>query len=180
MAGDDAWLRAEMGGTTRATVISKPEVLVALLKKAKRPLFIIGHEVTAAGPESEALTEFIEGVARAKRVPVLGTSHMIRDLIARGIKASAIMGGMEIVDRLRDPDWKGLDGHGQYDLVLIAGMSYSLGWVLLSGLRHGAPGLKTIALDRMYQPNASWSFSNQPVGPWRVSLQAVLALLEKG
>ena len=180
MAADDAWLRAEMGGTTRASVISKPEVVVALIKRAKRPLVILGHEMSAACPESEALAEFIEGTARARRIPILGTSHSVKDLIAKGIKTERIMGGMEIVDRLRDSEWKGLDGQGQYDLVLIAGLPYSLCWVLLSGLRHGAPGLKTITLDRVYQPNASWSFGNLTVGPWREQLQAILALLEKG
>ncbi len=180
MAGDDAWLRAEMGGTTRASVISKPEVIGALVKRAKRPLFIVGHEVPTAGFDSETLSEFIEGVARVRHIPVLGTSHTTRDLIANGIKVSAIMGGMEIIDRLRDPDWKGLDGGGQYDLILIAGIPYSLAWVLLSGIRHGAPGLKTITLDRVYQPNASWSFSNMAPEPWRVQLQAILSLLEKG
>lgn len=180
MAGDDSWLRAEMGGTTRASVISKPEVIVALVKRARRPLFIIGHEVSAAGFESEALGEFIEGVSRARHIPVLGTAHTSKDLIGRGIKVQAVMGGMEIVDRLRDPAWTGLDGQGHYDLVLMAGMSYSTGWLLLSGIRNGAPKLKTIALDRRYQPNASWSFGNMTPEPWREQLQAIMSLLEIG
>ncbi|PKL59257.1 MAG: hypothetical protein CVV33_08775, partial [Methanomicrobiales archaeon HGW-Methanomicrobiales-4] len=95
MAADDAWLRAEMGGTTRASVINKPEVVGALIKRAKRPLFILGHEVSAACPESEALAEFIEGTTRACRIPVLGTSHSVKELISKGIKTHAIMGGME-------------------------------------------------------------------------------------
>jgi len=180
VAADDAWIRAEMGGTTRASVISKPEVVGALIKRAKRPLFILGHEIGGAGPESEALIEFIEGTTRICRIPVIGTSHSVKDLISKGIRITKIMGGMETLDRLRDPEWKGLDGQGQYDLVLFAGLPYSLGWVLLSGLRHGAPGLKSITLDRVYQPNASWSFGNMSVEPWRIQLQAISALLEKG
>ena len=43
MAADDSWIRAEMGGTTRASLISRPEVLAALIKRAKRPLFIVGN-----------------------------------------------------------------------------------------------------------------------------------------
>jgi acetyl-CoA decarbonylase/synthase complex subunit epsilon len=180
MAADDSWIRAEMGGTTRASIITKPEVVVALIKRAKRPLFILGHEMSACGPECETLSEFVEGVVRAKRVPVLGTSHAVKDLIAKGINATAIMGGMEIVDRLRDPSWKGLDGQGNYDLVLIIGIPYSLCWVLLSGIRQGAPELKTITLDRVYQPHASWSFSNLAIEPWREQLRTILSLLEKG
>lgn len=179
MAADDAWLRAEMGGTTRASVIKKPEVVVALINRAKRPLFILGHEVPAACPCDETLIKFIEKISRTHRIPTLGTSHSVKDLIYNGIKVQAIMGSMEIVDRLRDPDWKGLDMQGQYDLLLIAGFPYSLGWVLLSGIRHGAPGLKTITLDRYYQPNASWSFGNLAADQWCEQLQAIQALLEK-
>lgn len=179
MAGDEAWLRAETGGTTRASVISKPEVIAALLKRAKRPLFIVGHEITAAGFECETLTDFIEAGSSIGHIPVLGTAHTVKDLISKGIKVAAIMGGVEIVDRLRDPEWKGLDGLGQYDLILMAGLPYSLGWILLSGLRNGAPGLKTVTLDRTYQPNATWSFGNMAAGPWREQLQAIIGLLEK-
>ena len=180
MAGDDAWLRAEMGGTTRASVISKPEVVLALIKRAKRPLIIVGHEVIATGPESDVLIDFIKGAARTRPITILGTSPSVRDLISRGIRIDAVMGGMEIVDRLRDSSWKGIDGQGSYDLVFITGFPYSLGWILLSGLHHGAPGLKTITLDRVYQPHASWSFGNMALGPWQEQLQAIVSLLEKG
>ena len=180
MAGDDAWLRAEMGGTTRASVISKPEVVLALIKRAKRPVIIIGHEVTATGHESEVLIDFIKRAARTRPITILGTSPSVRDLISRGIRIDAVMGGMEIVDRLRDSSWKGVDGKEPYDLVLITGFPYSLGWILLSGLRHGAPGLKTITIDRVYQPHASWSFGNMAFGPWQEQLQTIVSLLEKG
>jgi CO dehydrogenase/acetyl-CoA synthase epsilon subunit len=40
--------------------------------------------------------------------------------------------------------------------------------------------LKTISLDRVYQPHASWSFGNMATGPWSEQLQAVISLLEKG
>ena len=33
MSGQDSWIRAEMGGTKQASVITKPEILMALLKK---------------------------------------------------------------------------------------------------------------------------------------------------
>lgn len=179
MAGDVAWMRAEMGGTTRASVITKPEVIGALLIRAKRPLFIIGHEIVAAEPESEILTEFIEAGSRIRHIPILGTAHTVKDLISKGIRVSAIMGSMEIVDRLRDPEWTGIDGKGQYDLVLMAGIPYSLGWILLSGIRNGVPDLKTIMLDRRYQPHATWSFGNMATGQWREQLQALIKLLEK-
>nr|WP_319538286.1 carbon monoxide dehydrogenase beta subunit family protein [uncultured Methanospirillum sp.] len=178
MAGDDAWIRAEMGGTSRASVIGKPEVVVALLRRANRPLFIVGHEV-AEGPDGEVLSVFIEVVSRLRDIPVIGTSPVVKDLMKHGIRITAVMGGMEAADRLRDPEWKGCDGMSPYDLILIAGIPYSFCWTILSGIRNSAPGLKTIILDRKYQPHASWSFGNMAAGPWKEQLQAVMTLLEE-
>jgi anaerobic carbon-monoxide dehydrogenase, CODH/ACS complex subunit epsilon len=179
MAGDDAWMRAEIGGTTRASVISKPEVVAALLKKATRPLFIIGHEVTQVEAEGESLIDFIKTISGIRQIPVLGTSSAAKYLITQGISITAIMGGMEIADRLIDPDWRGLDGEGQYNLVLLSGLPYPFCWTLLSGLRNGAPRLKSVTLDRKYQPHASWSFGNVALSPWQEQLRAVTVLLGK-
>ncbi|MDD1728356.1 MAG: CO dehydrogenase/acetyl-CoA synthase complex subunit epsilon [Methanospirillum sp.] len=179
MAGDDAWMRAEMGGTSRASVIGKPEVVGALLKRAKRPLFIVGHEVTATGLASGPLTRFMKAGSTIRHIPVIATSSTARDLIAEGIQVAAIMGSMEIIDRLRDPEWKGFDGQGSYDLIFLAGLPYQFCWTLLSGLRNGAPALKTVTLDPKYHPHASWSFGNMATGPWQEQLQAITALLEE-
>lgn len=179
MAVDDAWLRAEMGGTTRASVISKPEVVVALIKRAKRPLLIIGHMTKPCGKECEVLSEFIREITHSIQISLVVTSHTAKNLKSRGIPVTTVMGGMEIVDRLRDPSWKGFDESGQYDLILIAGIPYSLCWVLLSGIRTGAPSLRTIVLDRRYQPNASFSFPNLTIDNWQNQLQTILTTLEK-
>ncbi|PWR71667.1 carbon monoxide dehydrogenase beta subunit family protein [Methanospirillum lacunae] len=180
MAGDDSWIRAEMGGTSHASVIGKPEVIVALLNRVKRPIFIIGHEIAATSPDCESLTGFISTVSRVRHIPVLGTSPAVKGLISHGISIEAIMGGMEIADRLRDPEWKGFDNLGQYDLVLFAAIPYSFCWTILSGLRNSAPHLNTINLNRKYQPHATWSFGNIAVDPWKKQLQAAAVLLENG
>jgi anaerobic carbon-monoxide dehydrogenase, CODH/ACS complex subunit epsilon len=179
MAGDDSWIRAEMGGTSRASVITKPEVIVALIKRMKRPLFIVGHEVARADPDSKQLTDFIGRVAGIRHIPVIGTSPAVKELINQGISIAAIMGGMEAADRLRGPDWKGLDDQGQYDLVMFAAVPYSFCWTILSGLKNSAPGLKTINIDRKYQPHATWSFGNIALEPWSEQLQTVATLLEE-
>src|SRR3989337_2024992 len=44
MATAEPWQKAEIAGPTKALVITKPEVVVAMIKKAKRPLLIVGHE----------------------------------------------------------------------------------------------------------------------------------------
>jgi len=40
----EPWHRAEISGPTKASVITKPEVVLALIKRAKRPILVVGHE----------------------------------------------------------------------------------------------------------------------------------------
>ena len=40
----EPWQTAEIPGPTKANLITKPAVVVALIKKAKRPIFVVGHK----------------------------------------------------------------------------------------------------------------------------------------
>jgi len=89
------------------------------------------------------------------------------------------MPAMDIANRLRDPKWKGFDGKGQYDVALFVGLPYYMTWLILSGLKHFSSNLKTISLDRFYQPHASWSFPNISVEEWRKNLDTIENKLKK-
>jgi acetyl-CoA decarbonylase/synthase complex subunit epsilon len=84
---------------------------------------------------------------------------------------------MNLGDRLRDPDWGGFDGRGSYDLVVFAGFTYYLEWLVLSGLKNFAMGLKTISLDRTYQPNAGWSMGLMTEKEWKDTLEKIVSIL---
>lgn len=176
MADEQAWLRAETGGTKRALVISKPDILTALINKANHPLIIAGHEVTAPGLVGETLIACIRDMS-SRNIPVVATAHTIKELRKRDISPAAAMGVMDIVQRLCDPDWKGLSDTGSYDLVLIAGISYSLCSVVLSGLKNGAPKTITLTLDPRYHPNATWSMPNKKGATWEELLHTVCRML---
>ena len=81
---------------------------------------------------------------------------------------------VEITQRLQDPGWEGLDGKGPYDLVLVMGLPYYLGWLILSGLKHFS-SVKTISVDRYYQPHASWSFPNLSMKDWSENLKVIIS-----
>jgi acetyl-CoA decarbonylase/synthase complex subunit epsilon len=89
------------------------------------------------------------------------------------------MPAVDIGNRLADPAWKGLDGKGQYDLAIISGLPYQMGWTILSALKHFAPHLRTMCLDNVYQPNASWSFPNIPIKEWDKNLRSIIENLER-
>ena len=85
---------------------------------------------------------------------------------------------MDIGSRLADPEWKGLDGKGPYELALFIGLPYYMQFVILSGLKHFSTNLTTISLDRFYNPHASWSFPNLSVKEWRENVDTVISKLE--
>jgi CO dehydrogenase/acetyl-CoA synthase epsilon subunit len=51
-------------------------------------------------------------------------------------------------------------------------------WILLSGLKHFSENLKTISIDRFYQPQAFWSFPNMSIQDWHASINAITLKLE--
>lgn len=180
MAHEQAWIRAETGGTKQASLITNPAVLAALIRKAEHPVVIAGHLVVQPGKVGDTLTRFIRDLGGLK-IPVVSTAHTYRELKERGITPVASMGVMEIIQRLCDPEWKGINGTGPHDLILLTGLSYSLCSVLLSGLKQGARNSKTVTLDPKYHPNASWSMPNRKEDAWEELLSAVVcALAESG
>lgn len=177
MAGQDSWIRAEMGGTKQANLISKPEVLVALVKKAKRLVIIIGTESISENPKDAILLSAIHKLQENTTIPVISTGHISGILKEKGIIPTATFGCMEIISRLCDPIWQGLDGKGQYDVVLIAGFSYTLAGLLLSGLKQGAKGMKIISIDPKYHPHATWSYPNMKTESWKIEIEKFIDLL---
>jgi len=172
----EPWQRAEVAGTVRANVIRKPEVVAALLKRAKRPIMIIGHKAAELElSEGVKLIDLLVELAKAANLPVVATAHTRMVLVERGLEPAAVMSVLDIGQRLSDPEWNGLDGSGQYDLVLIAGLPYYMGWVVMANLKDFAPHLKVVCLDPYYQPHATWSFPNTRPEEHEKNLKALIA-----
>ena len=171
----EPWQRAEVPGTVKATVVKKPEVVAALLKRAKRPIMIVGHEAAELElSNGTTLLDLLAELAKKTGVPVVATAHVGPMLVERGVQPAAIMSALDIGQRLADPGWQGLDGQGQYDLVLIAGLPYYMEWVLTANLKDFAPHLKVISLDPYYQPHATWSFPNTRPEDHEKNLKALI------
>ncbi|MEM4733909.1 MAG: CO dehydrogenase/acetyl-CoA synthase complex subunit epsilon, partial [Candidatus Bathyarchaeia archaeon] len=173
----EAWQTAEVGGPKKALAITKPEVVAAMIKRAKRPILVVGHKAAETKTGGKTLLDDLIEIAEKGHVPIVATGHAISDFLKKGYKKADWMPAVDIGNRLADAEWKGLDGKGQYDLALFVGLPYYMEWTILSGLKSFAPNLKTITLDRTYQPNASWSFPNLPEEKWIESLEIIIANL---
>jgi acetyl-CoA decarbonylase/synthase complex subunit epsilon len=176
----EPWQCAEVSATKKANPIQKPEIAVALIKKAARPILIVGSNATERFMEGKPLIEFIIDFARASKVPVVATAHMVGEFLKRGFAPAGFMNAMDISNRLVDPEWQGLDGKGHPDLALYIGIPFYMEGLILSGLMHFAPELKTITLDNMYHPHASWSFPNATLEDWANNLKVMTSKFEGG
>ena len=154
------WQTAEVPGPKRGLPLHRCETLISLLNNSKNPLLIIGHKAAEIDLGNRKFIDYLIDLARGRTIPVVATAHAIKELTNRGFQNASSMPFMDIANRLRDTEWRGLDGTGNYDLVLFAGFPYYMAWLVFSGLKHMSSQLKTISLDGQYQPNASWSIQN--------------------
>ena len=176
----EPWQCAEIAATKKANPITKPEIAVALIKKAQRPLLIVGSNATERYMEGKQLIEYLIDFANASKVPMVATAHMVGEFIKRGYQPAGFMNAMEIGQRIVDPTWQGLDGKGHPDLILLVGLPYYMESLLLSGLKHFAPDLKTMTLDNLFHPHASWSFPNASLEEWAANLTVMTSKFENG
>lgn len=173
MSDTGSWQTAEVGGPKKAVVIKKPEVVAAALRKAERPLLILGHRAGELGSGGVKMVDLLVELARVAGLTVIATGNTSAALRERDYTSHAVMPAVDAGNRLTDPAWTGIDGRGPYDLVLIAGLPYPMAWTILSGLKHFSPKLKTLSLDPGYQPHATWSLSNISIEDWMAFMQSL-------
>jgi acetyl-CoA decarbonylase/synthase complex subunit epsilon len=177
MKTTESWQTAEIPGPKRAFVISNPKIVSSMIKRSERPLLVVGHESLEEISDKKMIDHTIS-IAEAGDIPIVATAHIIGEFKDRGHNTAVSMSLIEIGERLRDQNWTGLTGDGQYDLVLMMGFTYYMSWLVLSGLKHfasrGDKYLTTISLDRYYQPNASWSLPNLSKEDWKETIMGIV------
>jgi acetyl-CoA decarbonylase/synthase complex subunit epsilon len=175
----EPWQCAEIAATKKANPITKPEVAVAMIKRAAHPLLIVGSNATERWMEGRQLIDYLIDFARASKIQVVATAHMVGEFLKRGYEPADFMNAMDIGNRLVDPEWQSIDGKGHPDLALFVGMPYYMESLILSGLKHFAPDLKTMTIDNMYHPHASWSFPNGTLEEWANNLKGMASKFEE-
>ncbi|MEM3464510.1 MAG: CO dehydrogenase/acetyl-CoA synthase complex subunit epsilon [Candidatus Bathyarchaeia archaeon] len=176
----EPWQTAEIPGPKKALVITKADVVAAMIKRAKHPILVVGHKAVETELEGRKLIDYMIDLAKKANIPVVATAHIISEFTKRGYKPAGFMPAVDIGNRLVDAAWNGIDGKGPHDLALFVGLPYYMEWTILSGLKHFAQNLKVITLDNVYQPHASWSFSNISVKDWIENLKLIIGKFEGG
>jgi acetyl-CoA decarbonylase/synthase complex subunit epsilon len=156
------------GVTTSRTVT--PEMAAKLMSKAKRPLLMVGTLTL----DQEVLDRVVK-ISKATNIPIAATGSSMASLADKGVDAKYINAHM-LGFYLTDPKWPGLDGKGNYDMVIVMGFKKFYINQVLSAAKNFS-NLRTIALERGYIQNATMSFGNLSKADYYAALDELIDLL---
>ncbi|MQY56411.1 MAG: CO dehydrogenase/acetyl-CoA synthase complex subunit epsilon [Dehalococcoidia bacterium] len=168
-------------GIKSARLIEDASEYADLIQKAKRPLLVLGPRLLEWALDGKLLIEYALEIAKAANIPICATAHVKGKLTELGVKPDSVYDAVEIVNALKDPDWKGVKRAGNHDLVIFFGIRSDLGEQSLSVLKHFAPHLKTMTLCKFYYPHANYSLPNfRKDEQWKAFLENLIDNLKKG
>jgi len=169
-----------MTGTKYARLIEDPAEYAHLVKRANRPLLVVGTWAVTKTLMDRPIVEYAVEIAKALDIPVCATAHTKKKLLELGVEPASSYDIIEILNHLKNPEWKGVKKEGNHDLVMFIGFRTDLGEQGLSTLKHYAPHLKTMTLCKYYYPNASYSLPNfRKDEQWKEFLDNFIAKLKE-
>jgi acetyl-CoA decarbonylase/synthase complex subunit epsilon len=167
-------------GTRTARLVEDPAEYAKQITKAQRPLLVLGPRLFQLSLNGKLVLEYALEIARAKNIPICATATIKSKMVELGTKPDSIYDAVEIVNALKNPDWKGVRKEGNHDLVMFLGIRTDLGEQSLSVLKHFAPHLKTMTLCKYYYPHADFSLPNMRKDEqWKNFLEGVIENLKK-
>jgi len=153
------WQPTVIAGPKQALVASA-KTAKSMIKRAKRPLFVVGPY-----GKNEPLMSYVKDIAEIWNLPIVTTADTFKSFNENGIKSDSY-GIVEITNLLKSPDWKGVNGEGQHDLVIFVGVTYYIASQGLSTLKHFGGKLKTLTICKFFHSNAYASFPNMKDEEW--------------
>jgi len=165
-------------GIKAARVIENAEEYADLIKKAKRPLLVLGPRLLELSLDGKIALEYALEIAKAGKIPICATAHVKGKMMQLGVKPESEYDAVEIINSLKDPKWQGVKKEGNHDLVIFFGIRTDMGEQGLSTLKHFAPHLKTMTLCKYIFPNADYSLPNfRKDEQWKGFLENLIAEL---
>ena len=168
-------------GTRTARLVEDPVEYAKQIAKAQRPLLVLGPRLLKITLGERLLIEYALDIAKAKNIPTCATATVKSKMVELGVKPDSVYDTVEIINALKDPEWKGVRKEGNHDLVMFFGFRTDLGEQGLSVLKHFAPHLKTMTLCKFYYPHADFSLPNfRKDEQWKNFLESLIDNLKKG
>jgi acetyl-CoA decarbonylase/synthase complex subunit epsilon len=174
---DRPWQIGRGRGVGDEVKAATPMVIAKSIWESKRPLFIAGSLLEELTFDKPAIDYAIELINLTK-MPLVSVGKIAKNFLERGVKPEAIMPLVSIIDRLKDPEWKGVKGKGQHDLVIFFGIEPTVASQVLSTLKHFAPNLNTATLCPIYYPMADMPLISPPYMPHGERLAELIRILK--
>jgi len=177
MSKATAWESTEVRGPKLAFSLT-PENCGRMLKRAKRLLIVVGGGALDMKSDGIDVPDFTVTLAKTLN-GTIAISPGVYKAYQKYSNVKIINIGLEdLVNRLKESDWNGFDDGGAYDMVVFIGGLYYFQSMMLSTLKHFAPKVKTISIDRFYHPNAEFSLENLSIEKWREGLDSIIKILK--
>jgi CO dehydrogenase/acetyl-CoA synthase epsilon subunit len=80
----EPWQTAEIAGPNKANVIVKPEIAAAMIKRAKRPIVVVGYLSTKTDKDTGKMIEYAIRMNKAAGIPIVATAHTIKEFLKHG------------------------------------------------------------------------------------------------
>jgi CO dehydrogenase/acetyl-CoA synthase complex epsilon subunit len=176
------WQKTAQAGPEIGVAVFEPNVVVSMIKEAKKPVLVIGATSLKLKIGNEPYIAVLLRLAKAANLPVVATAHANKYIADNHVTGLVIhvMSLTNLTNRLEDGrDWPGIDGKGKPDLVIYGGITTYYLSQMLSGLKNFTARLQTLTLDNEYQPNARFSLGNVNDTEWKAFLDAVIAKFAK-
>lgn len=154
-------------GIKGAKVVKDPKECADLIRKAKRPLLVIGARAIEHYIGEKLHLEYCLELAKKASIPICATAHIKKKMLELGSIPDSVYDLVEIINFLKFQDWKGIKKEGNHDLVIFSGVRCDLAEQGLSTLKHFAPHLKTMALCRHSHPNADYALPILKKEKWK-------------
>jgi acetyl-CoA decarbonylase/synthase complex subunit epsilon len=168
-------------GIKSAKLIEDPAEYADLIKKAKRPLLVVGPLLLASTSDGKSLMQYALDIAKTGNIPICATAQTRGKMVELGVEPECVYDVVEIVNALKDAGWRGVRKEGNHDLVMFFGIRSDLGNQGLSTLKHFAPHLKTMTLCKHYFPHANYSLPNfKKDAKFEEFIESLIANLKKG
>jgi anaerobic carbon-monoxide dehydrogenase, CODH/ACS complex subunit epsilon len=149
-----------------------------IIKTARRPLIVTGHQIMISDGLPEPLGSYAIKIAESRDIPICASADSKKYLVALEWEPESTLDFIDVVNHLKNKPWKGVLGQGFHDLVIFMGIRSDLLEQGLSTLKHFAPHLKTMTLDNEILPHANYSLPNWRKGKqWQTFLDGLVEAL---
>ncbi|MHA1112001.1 MAG: CO dehydrogenase/acetyl-CoA synthase complex subunit epsilon [Promethearchaeota archaeon] len=170
--------KANIPGPEVGVSVFDPNTLAAIIKKSSRILVVIGAESLKDMIGKRTYTEFLLELGRKTKATIITTTTAYKFLSEKTkVDDLSVMSLINIINRLKDPNWLNLTGEGEkYNLVIFGGFLVYYVSQSLSTLKNYTE-YRTVSLDRFHHPNARFSLPNLEKLEWGQYLEVVLSKL---